>query len=262
MKEDAMIRKGWTVVLLVAAFVAHSANSTDHAVGEGRCGSVNDGFPKSSLVQVVDGSTIDIRLPDDWRVFVKDDNDQWRIDQKARVTCTCESGAGGCSPVLVNGSAGCQMTTCSSCKKSGAREALPFRVEDEGIQLATPDDLKSLPRFNAQLLRVPEVRAAISSWHRTFGNDPKSGASGGDDMVMVKIFGHIAAIEARSDIDLGKSSDIRPMAAMGLAMSEPIFVPKARVTCKCETAGSCTHESEWGVHWCNASACSSCSMDY
>ena len=257
-----MIRKGWTVVLFVAAFAAHAAGSADHVVSEGRCGSVNDGFPKSSLVQVVDGSTIDIRLPDDWRVFVKDDNDQWRIDQKARVTCTCESGAGGCSPVLVNGSAGCQMTTCSSCKKSGAREALPFRVEDEGIQLATPDDLKSLPRFNAQLLRVPEVRAAISSWHRTFGNDPKSGASGGDDMVMVKIFGHIAAIEARSDIDLGKSSDIRPMAAMGLAMSEPIFVPKARVTCKCETAGSCTHESEWGVHWCNASACSSCSMDY
>ena len=52
------------------------------------------------------------------------------------------------------------------------------------------------------------------------------------------------------------------MAAMGLAMSEPIFVDKARVTCKCETAGSCKHESEWGVHWCDATACSSCSMDY
>ena len=256
------MRTGLAIVMALTGIAALAATPTDDAQTERRCGSANDGFPKSSLVQVVDGSTIDIRLPDDWRVFIKGDNDHWRIDQKARVTCTCESGAGGCSPVLVNGSAGCQMTTCNSCNKSGARVALPFRVDDEGIQLATSEDLKTLPRFNAQMLEVPDVRAAISGWHRAFGNDAKTGVSAGNDMVMVKIFGHIAAIESRSDVDLGKSAEIRPMAAMGLAMSEPIFVDKARVTCKCETAGSCKHESEWGVHWCDATACSSCSMDY
>ena len=165
-------------------------------------------------------------------------------------------------------------------RKSGARVLGSDRSNDQGKLAKNFDSLKRIgieifPQDGSGVAEanqlvvstaveetIPDVRAAISGWHRTFGNDPKTGASSGNDLVMVKIFGHIAAIEANSDIDLGKSTGISPIAAMGLAMSEPVFVAKARVTCTCETTGSCKHESEWGVHWCDATTCSSCSMDY
>ncbi|HZI12945.1 MAG TPA: hypothetical protein VE153_21365 [Myxococcus sp.] len=34
------------------------------------------------------------------------------------ITCTCNSGGGGCSPAKIGGNVGCVMSSCSNCSKS------------------------------------------------------------------------------------------------------------------------------------------------
>jgi hypothetical protein len=40
------------------------------------------------------------------------------IQEEGGITCTCNSGSGGCSPAKLGGNVGCVMSTCSNCSKS------------------------------------------------------------------------------------------------------------------------------------------------
>lgn len=227
------------------------------------CGSVEGVFPHDSIVLVNSSGGMDIVLPDNWSAFVKDENAQWHLQKKASVSCSCGSGGDGCSPALIGGSASCVMSTCDACSKSGAMSVVSFDLDDEGIQLASAEEIRTLPRFRAEMLMIPQVRDAISAWHRVFGNDEKTGDSPGDDVVMVKIFGHVAAINVNQVNDSALKSYGEGVAAFGLATSDSIRVSKkASVTCHCDEGTGCVHESQWGVHFCGAGSCNTCTMDF
>jgi len=240
------------------------AGSLDDEASSRTCGAVNRGFPEGSLVEVIDASSLAVSVPDNWRIFVQQEGQDWRIDQKATVRCSCEAGR-GCSPMYRDGTTACVMSdSCTTCTRGGSKRAIPFLVSESGIVPATQKEIRELPAFEPAMLEIPEIKAAIAEWHQAFGNDSVTGKSRSGERVAVRVYGHIAALEWDRSVDISKHGAVDPMVAIGLSMMGDAIISKApKITCACEAGGtSCKHESEWGVHWCDASACGTCVMRF
>lgn len=222
------------------------------------CQKIGSGLPTdTAVIQNKDGS-MDIGVPEGWSMLVNDGG-KWQSTTIAAIKCRCESEAGGCNPFyLPDGTAGCAMTTCHTCSMGRAKAFFPYRIEHAGIAFASREDVTTLPSFSGKMLESPAVIAEINKFKRAFGIPL---GVWGDQAVMVRIYGHIAAIEVPSGAKLQPTGSKAGDMAMAMAVSKAIVVPTiAAISCKCESAGSCPHESRFGVHWCDATACQACTM--
>lgn len=222
------------------------------------CQKIGVGLPTdTAVIQNKDGS-MDVSVPEGWSMLIND-NGTWNTTTIAPIKCTCQSEGGGCNPFyLPDGTAGCAMTTCHLCGMAKTRALFPYRIEHAGITFASREDINTLPSFDGRMLDSPLVMKEINDFKRQLGIGPNDR---GDQAVMVRIYGHIAAIEVPVSAKLQTvGSQVGDM-AMAIAVSRAIMVPTvSAISCKCESQGVCTHESRFTVHWCDATACKSCTM--
>ncbi|MEZ5464964.1 MAG: hypothetical protein R3F22_07060 [Lysobacteraceae bacterium] len=229
-------------LLFLVAFTATAGQSAD--IGA-QCGARSGKLPPGAVIQAADDGSMTVDAVGDWEFFAEHEG-TWSREKRIKVTCTCESGGGGCNPTYIQGSVMCVMSTCSTCTSSGAR-FVAFDGTNDSISFATSDDIKKLRPANNLLLSVPEVSAALDQFK--IDNGAVSDAKGKADSyryVPINVYGHLAALVVPAD---------------SKAALLPNAKRKANITCGCESGGGgCSKESSWGVTWCEAGGCSSCSM--
>lgn len=240
-------------LLLIMVLFGALGRATEPAV----CARIGSGLPTDALTLANADGSLSVSLPEGWKMWIHE-RGIWRSGTKAaKITCTCDSGNGGCSPGTFGGEVACVMTSCKTCSRSGVSAFIPFRAEHEGIAFASRKDVDTLPSANKALMSIPDVVAAVEAFKRSLGIAPGARA---ERLVMIRVFGHLAALEMPDSARIPSTGSQVGDGAMQLLAANLVTLQAAKISCKCETSGRCPHESSWGVHWCDASNCKSCTM--
>ncbi|MBB5735379.1 hypothetical protein FHT09_001078 [Xanthomonas arboricola] len=216
-------------------------------------------LPSKTTSRINPDGSMTIRVPTDWFMFTQEKG-VWAISPTAVLTCACPGGS-GCSPTLLpNGQTFCAMSSdCTQCNRGGSTAMYPVRQDQIGATFASADEVRSLPRIDARLLSVPDVRKDLLAFKKTL--DIPVDASG-RDAVWIRLYGYVAPMDVPDGYQIPMTGSATENMALGLLASQSIQVPSAAVKCSCASGGSCKLESNFGVKVCNAAACATCSMTY
>lgn len=221
------------------------------------CSKKGDGLPPDTQFIANSDGSLTVQPPDNW-FLLTNQNGKWQHSAAIKVTCTCNSGNGGCSPGAKGDSVACVMTTCSNCSKSTDSNFIPVKKDQEGITFANKDEIGVLPPVDKTLLSIPEVKAALAKFKSNLNIIEGQKAS---KLAMVRIYGRIGALEIPDSARLpNMSSPFSDAANILIASNITSIKAAAAKTCTCNSGGSCPHDSVLGVHWCDASNCKSCTM--
>ena len=195
--------------------------------------------------------------------------------EEVGVTCTCNKGSGGCSPVKAKGSYYCVMNdNCSNCTKStsSANRAVKiigvYNPEMAISFISKTNDVKGLKsalytqqeavygNFFPELLELEEVKSSLLELYNAIYSDnipefvlnnsnkiPK-----GYSYVKVNIYGNEAVIPVPNEYVDENMSALPPEEEVG------------GVSCKCNKGKGCKLDSMLGVKYCNAGNCTSCTL--
>lgn len=220
------------------------------------CSKFSNNLPSNtSFIANSDGS-MTVKVPDDWFLMVNQ-NGRWERNQIAKVTCTCNSGTGGCSPAASDGTVGCVMTSCSNCSKSNGLTFIAIQKKYDGIAFASQAEVDTLPSANSVLVSIPEVQTEMLKLQNVLGI--KAGAKA-DKVAMVRIFGYLAALNLPDNARLPSNGTAVENLAAAFAASNMVIKAAVSTSCSCETSGKCPLVNKWVYKYCDATNCQSCSM--
>ncbi|WP_434988432.1 hypothetical protein [Xanthomonas melonis] len=216
-------------------------------------------LPSRTTSHINPDGSMTISVPAGWFMFTQEKG-VWAISPTAVLTCACPGGS-GCSPTLLpNGQTFCAMSSdCTQCNRSGSTAMYPVPEDQVGATFASADEVKRLPRIDARLLSVPDVRKDLLAFKKTLGIPVDAT---GRDAVWIRLYGYVAPMDVPDGYQMPMTGSATENMALGLLAGQSIQAPSAAVKCSCTSGGSCKAESNFGVKVCNATACSTCSMTY
>jgi hypothetical protein len=190
------------------------------------------------------------------------------------VTCTCNSGSGGCHPCKAKGQYGCLMNNCSNCSKSAItnprggkdkqydilgiaqKEIAPLRlfsnkkVSDGMLGFVKTDDIPFFNNCNLEIMKYKEASEAINLYIETvFTKEDvdriKDGKEPAEDIeyALADFYGNTIAL----------------MVPRNKLTGDEVTMKSAAWTCTCNTSpGSCKDASSPFFKACDANSCKSC----
>ncbi len=166
------------------------------------------------------------------------------------VTCTCESGSGGCSPFEGGGQTGCIMTSCNQCKKSGGGQEVELgKTSSPQVVIRPVSDLaQSCKPITEEYERAYRdfLTAVYGANYEEMCEEAEARGAAEHTWVMVDIGGFASVTRL--------PSSILPPQLAGTQTS-------VMTTCTCNSGGSCPKKSQWPCGtMCDASNCQSCTM--
>merc|ERR1719428_363325 len=150
------------------------------------------------------------------------------------------------------------MTSCNDCTKKNS--AVLMKEAGSVAILGSEEDLaRNLPSTDGRLFDLEVVRDAVKGFNKEFGDSlvtdddycPESKETGvceakpGHTFVAVDVFGSTTYVPA-------KLSGMRAIGASAISVG--------KLSCSCNTSGSCPMDSTWGHKYCDAGSCQSCTM--
>jgi len=184
-----------------------------------------------------------------------------RVGSSGSVTCTCNSGSGGCNP---DESGNCYMTSCDNCSKTTSGVAI--RTDGSVKIMESAGEVKeNLPSTSKALFDIKMFQESFKTFEKEYGEElifdddycPESKKTGvcnakkGHAFVAVDVYGSTTYIPAKlKTLQRSRHRNLRIGGSFALAS----------LSCSCNSDGSCPMDSTWGHKYCDAGSCQSCTM--
>lgn len=211
-------------------------------------------FPEGTTFEIT-GNELHFTLPDPYFIVGYDSEGgfhQSTIGGSGGVTCKCTEGS-GCNPIKAKGEYGCLMTQkCKTCTQSSASISgvdVPLTniaIFSSNINLFVDDfsqlDGKYLLPHN--FLDFPPISDILTELQ----NNMQGGNTSDMKIVFLNLYDYILPIAVPSDMD-----------NTSLSLASDNGGDRGEV-CTCNIGASCPRKSKFGVVWCDADNCTSCTM--
>ncbi|RXR05152.1 hypothetical protein [Pseudoxanthomonas composti] len=216
-------------------------------------------LPVGTTPQANPDGSLSVTVPEGWFIFTEEQG-RWTSTPTAIVRGSCPGGSGCSSTLLPSGQTSCAMDSdCTQCNRSGSSAIYPVREDLVGVTFASKDEVESLPRADARLMTIPEIRKDLLAFKRALGI---ANEAEGRETVWIRLYGYVAPMDVPDGYEVPMSSSATKNIALGLLAAQSIQTPAAALKCSCNSGGSCKLESNFGVKVCNASNCADCSMSH
>lgn len=234
-------------------------------------------FPEGSKAFENKDGSVTIKLPEGYQFILSEESTSRMLppEDEVGVTCTCNQGSGGCSPVKAKGSYYCVMNdNCSNCSKSVSKANKTVNIlgvykPEEGISFISNNEVEGLKsslytskedvygNFFPELLSIEEVKKSLLELYTIVYSDKipefiltnSNRIPKGYSYVKVNIYGNEAVIPVPNDYVDESMRALPPEDEVG------------GVSCTCNKGKGCKLSSMLGVKYCDAGSCTSCTLN-
>lgn len=220
-------------------------------------------FPIGTEI-LIEGNTLTYNLPEPYYILGIDDLGNYYMSQpggEGGVTCTCNSGSGGCSPTKIKGKYGCAMSSCSNCSKSFTtpdhddvvlKNAIIIDPEMSGF-IQNLDDLDGKKLVPSEFMSSNEMQSLFQFIEGEVDNiDSQNKIE-----IPLLAYGHVVILRIPKEED---NTSLRFINQNNQDEISPGFPDEGGISCSCNSDGSCP--KDWNViaTWCDATNCQSCTL--